>query len=132
MKFLLLIPGLCFTLVFSQETDLDPSIFDGTGKEVEKAEPPQASSEGESTDAGPAPEPQSETSPVMEREPEEALEEEPREIRLPAGTETEEELDTEDVGIPAAPGGQKSRAGETVNSTEKIAPGQAVDFPWDM
>ncbi|MGA0369924.1 MAG: hypothetical protein ACO3N7_10800 [Kiritimatiellia bacterium] len=120
---------LAVAITFSlpaQEAPLDPSIFDGTGKEKESTEappPPPAGKEVEEADSPPSPPPV----PAAESGEPSA----PEEIVLPELEGEETDVD-EPPGIPAASGGGRSRATETVESTEKIAPGQAVDFPWDM
>lgn len=88
--------GVCMA-----EEILDPSIFDGTGRE-------------------------------QREEPEEKVST-PEEERGPGGGEPEEDL-VEESASPGSPAEvmTESRAGDRVESTEKIAPGQAVDFPWDM
>ena len=136
MKILLILGLLIAISVQAQEAELDPSIFDGTGRELEKVEkinppagaPTSPSSETEEVPAPPGPSIASEETFEVAAEAEA-----PREIVLP-GTEGEkpEEKPEEETGNPAAKGSGKSRAGETVDSTEKIQPGQAVDFPWDM
>lgn len=123
----------------AQEGVLDPSIFDGTGRELEKAEPqtPAASApEQKEKEPSAGPEENAETGsqapaavPIPEGEG--TMTEPPREIVLP-GTESPNEEESAPPGTPANSSAQESRAGERVESTEKIAPGQAVDFPWDM
>ncbi|MDF3128186.1 hypothetical protein P0Y35_03145 [Kiritimatiellaeota bacterium B1221] len=125
----------CFlSLALQAQEELDTSIFDGTGRELEKVEPREPApgspeAETESAEAGEAggPSVDSEIETPVPAESDEM----PREIVLPGGEEAEA-LEETAAGIPAASGGSKSRAGETVESTEKIPTGQAVDFPWDM
>lgn len=133
----------CFFLLIAfcraQEETLDPSIFDGTGRETEKKDPEKSSSGSPGPTSTPAPAAREENAntPAVEAAEEGTpvpQETEPEEIILP-GSGSEEEAETESEappGVPAAQGGGKSRAGETVDSTEKIQTGQAVDFPWDM
>jgi hypothetical protein len=133
---------VCLTL---GADELDPSIFDGTGREQgeppEETEPsvlPSVPAEGtgergeEADSEGPAgveeavDEDETEETSISEEDGAAGLEEE-------EGPGAEEEVgeDTEPPGTPAALPSE-SRAGERVESTEKIMPGQAVDFPWDI
>jgi hypothetical protein len=129
---------LIFLQAQAQEGVLDPSIFDGTGREMEKTEPQKpAASVPEQAESEPGTGPQeteetgSQAPPGGPTPEAEGTTEAPREIVLP-GTESPAEEETAPPGTPANSSAQESRAGERVESTEKIVPGQAVDFPWDM
>ena len=153
---------LMLSLAFlqAQETELDPSIFDGTGSGTDSGHPPPpgageperesgpesaTSSTDPSAEPGeastdpllPVPEePEGEASqPAASQDPAEEVEEASEE---PAGPESlEEEIPEElegsssSVGSPASGQGE-SRAGEQVETSTRILPGQAVDVPWDM
>ncbi len=67
------------------------------------------------------------TDPGIEGEPEEeggSAEPEPEEEEVPG-----EEVASPGSPVPAA---QQSRAGEQVETRDRITPGQAVDLPWDL
>ncbi len=136
MKRILFASCLLGFAIYAQE-ELDTSIFDGTGRELEKVDPQKPGAGSPETPVAPA-ETEAASASAAEPEAESASPPEPampEEIVLPGseGAEVEElENPGEEPGIPAASGGSKSRAGETVESTEKIPTGQAVDFPWDM
>ncbi|MEX2608108.1 MAG: hypothetical protein WD708_12260 [Kiritimatiellia bacterium] len=136
----MVIVGLLVTALpaMSEET-LDPSIFDGTGREqrevpeeTESAEPsPPAEDEGTKG--------KDEKIPAVSGAGKEATEEAvPEEKTGTVGGEEEAKAPLEEpLEDPASPGSPaevmtESRAGERVESSETIAPGQAVDFPWDM
>lgn len=132
-------------LLTSQETDLDPSIFDGTGTRTEE-EAPEPDSPGvpeggeDATEVEPL-EAEASASGTAPSEPESPAPrvtppEEPQDV--PKGNEEappEEMPEEEEVagpGSPAPAASQQSRAGEQVTTTDRIAPGQAVDLPWDL
>ncbi|WFB34868.1 hypothetical protein P3T73_11930 [Kiritimatiellota bacterium B12222] len=136
---------LCFliTALRAQEETLDPSIFDGTGRDQEIAEPAEEGSSSEErapekmspdeTESAAA-ESGTELPPAEKLEPMPTETPEPVEISLPGSESEEEEEGTEGLhpAGPAGAGTAPSRAGERVESTEKIAPGHAVDYPWDI
>jgi len=125
----------------AQEGVIDPSIFDGTGKKSVPAEAealPSGQTAAEEIDSEkPSAEPE-ETSEAPLPSEEEAEEKELPEEKGGDSSSEEEETEGEaealesPPGVPSGVGGGESRAGEKVKSTEKIAPGQAVDYPWDM
>ena len=130
-------------LLYAQTGSLDPSIFDGTGREQEAAPPEESggSAVTEMPDAGTDEAAPPASAPGMESEAGEpaalppAPTSEPEEIVLPGSEETDEASAPEvldEPGIPSGSGAGPSRAGEQVESSEKIAPGQAVDYPWDI
>jgi hypothetical protein len=137
---------LCFLFLFAsysvsaQEDVLDPSIFDGTGKksdvpETEEVSPPASlpeEAEPEDVEGEAAVEAEPSSIPSGEEPPEE--EGEANEGGLASEVEESEEVGAEESppGIPSGAGSESSRAGQRVESSEKIAPGQAVDYPWDM
>jgi len=129
------------------ESELDPSIFDGTGRETRPADPSESGGE-----AGGEPEKEPSSDPRNPGPPESPAEPETSESPMEGGGAVPEASPTpEDVGsatapapeeneamanegtpIPAAPSESRSRAGETFRPSERIPPGQAVDFPWDI
>lgn len=137
---LILIGGLMVAgpLALAEEI-LDPSIFDGTGREQREV-PEQTESSGPPAEGEGAMGEEDEEMPAIPGVGEGTEEEGVEEIQLPeeemgaVGGEEEEEDILEEPAVPGSPAGvmTESRAGERVESTEKIAPGQAVDFPWDM
>lgn len=135
--------GLMVILQVSLAEDvLDPSIFDGTGRvqreaspETEAAAPSSPAEDGETRGEEEVVPPGDEAGMGEEGGgPEEVVlpEEEPGTVGG-EDAEADEEIaeDAPSSGGPAAVM-TESRAGERVESSEKIAPGQAVDFPWDM
>ncbi len=129
---------------------LDPSIFDGTGvtnqttelpegagnpqTETSAAEPSAPGTETEAPDLGALPE-----GPLVEageggptREPPAAATPMP----TPGGNAESLDAEGEAAGVDAeAPPGtavDPGRAGETIQTSEKISADHAVDFPWDI
>lgn len=138
LRFFLALFVICALTLLGEnaQTDVvDPSIFDGSDKDTEKSEPspeppPNQTPPNEETD-----ETEGAAASASEEVP-------PREIKLPDSplqeTEAEKERGAPEdevenpPGVPAGSGSGESRAGDRIESTEKIPPGQAVDFPWDM
>lgn len=126
--------------LYAQEDVVDPSIFDGTGKNSAPAEPealPSGQTVPEEIDSEEPPAEPEENSETPLTSEEEAEEKELPEEKGGDPSSEEEETEGEEApesppGVPSRVGGGESRAGETVKTTEKIAPGQAVDYPWDM
>lgn len=144
-------------MVWGQSSTLDPSIFDGTGttveatdttpdsgaesgKDAESSSPEKTSTSqsGEEADSSP---PSVKSVPVPEdREPEVESAEETELLTTEASNEKgreekeSEEAPAEETPTPGSPipVAEQSRAGEQVETKDRIAPGQAVDLPWDL
>jgi len=155
-------PFLCLVILFTslwisaQERDLDPSIFDGSDIETTDQEAPQPGGpeqeSGDTTSEAPSATSEPGTPPRADIPAEEELSAEESgagrvsdETDDEAGLEAEghsespeaESEEDEEVVEPAGPGSpapsaQQSRAGEQVETRDRIAPGQAVDLPWDL
>lgn len=158
-KFPFLSGLLWFSLLLSvsaQDGELDPSIFDGTGMEASAPEPPEPGGKPESPEEGAGgdtdsaepggaeeSEPADPSLPIPESTtpavPEEASAGEEEESGLMEGESSAEEepageVVQEEVTQPGSPAPvhPSSRAGEIIQTQERIAPGQAVDLPWDL